>query len=128
VEEANALILGQEENIIKVASFTKEDTIYDIQIDQANNRMVSCSCEDSKKSAWTCKHMFLVCKVKEKENLLFTWKIGKQNASCWVACKRPSFHLFYAAIDRSRRQRSRRGCNNLYGYERRHYKVLMFHF
>jgi hypothetical protein len=77
VEEANALILGQEENIIKVASFTREDIIYDIQIDQANNRIVSCSCEDFNKSAWTSKHMFLVCKVKEKKTLLFTWKIGK---------------------------------------------------
>lgn len=46
--------------MIKISSFTENDTFYFVEIDAADNRMVSCSCEDYRKSAWTCKHMFLV--------------------------------------------------------------------
>jgi hypothetical protein len=74
-EEANALIFGQEDDVIKVALFTREGVVYDIVIDVANNRMISCTCEDFQQSLWTCKHMFLVWNLPSKRNwipLMFT--------------------------------------------------------
>jgi hypothetical protein len=61
IDEGYELIVGQEGDTIKIASFIKEDVIYCIEIDVANNRIKSCTCEDHKNSAWICKHMFLVC-------------------------------------------------------------------
>lgn len=65
--------------MIKISSFTENDTFYFVEVDAANNRMVCCSCEDHKKSAWTCKHMFLVSiknnKRKRQDQMFFVIKI-----------------------------------------------------
>lgn len=57
-EEASALIVDAKENMMKVASFTREDKNYIIDVDTSQNRMVSCSCFDHQQSNVCCAHVF----------------------------------------------------------------------
>ncbi|KAI9310225.1 hypothetical protein BX666DRAFT_2126350 [Dichotomocladium elegans] len=62
-EEAEAKILGQDDNIIKVASFTDDNITYDVTIDISDNCVLACTCDDQQNSNSPCKHMFLVNRV-----------------------------------------------------------------
>ena len=61
------MIITLENGDIKMSSFTKDDILYDIVIDQASNEIISCSCADHKSSNANCKHMYLVIDAFIKE-------------------------------------------------------------
>lgn len=62
-DEAQALIVEEHVDSIKISSFTIEDKVYLLQIDARNNTLVSCPCEDFTMNNAACKHMYLVSPV-----------------------------------------------------------------
>ena len=61
------MIIVLDNGNVKVSSFSKDDILYDITIDQSRNEMVSCNCPDQKSSNASCKHMYLVIDIFVKE-------------------------------------------------------------
>ena len=60
------MISKQENGDVQVTSFTLDDKVYDIIIDQETNDMVSCTCMDQQSSNASCKHMYLVFETRSE--------------------------------------------------------------
>ena len=60
-EEAQAMIIANEQDRVTVKSFTQDGTQYEVAV--ADGEMTSCTCPDHAQSKAACKHMYLVNKV-----------------------------------------------------------------